>query len=56
MKILLRYDDYSEISNIGVDLAVFEAMVSRGFKPLVGTSFEHEPRIFYSGSLRWNTR
>ena len=36
MKILLRYDDYSEISNIGVDLAVFEAMVSRGFKPLVG--------------------
>lgn len=36
MKIFFRYDDFSEISNADTDIAVLDALVSEGFKPLVG--------------------
>ena len=36
MRVLFRYDDFSETSSAGVDLAVLEAIVSHGFKPLLG--------------------
>lgn len=36
MRILFRYDDYSEISNVSVDLAVLNALVNAGIVPLVG--------------------
>jgi peptidoglycan/xylan/chitin deacetylase (PgdA/CDA1 family) len=36
MKILFRYDDFSEISHNEVDIAVLETITSAGFTPLVG--------------------
>lgn len=36
MNILFRYDDFSELSNISLDLEVLETLVICGFKPLVG--------------------
>jgi peptidoglycan/xylan/chitin deacetylase (PgdA/CDA1 family) len=36
MRILFRYDDYSEISNVSVDLAVLSTLIEAGIVPLVG--------------------
>jgi len=36
MRLFFRYDDYSEISNAPIDLAVIQSLIDAGFVPLVG--------------------
>jgi peptidoglycan/xylan/chitin deacetylase (PgdA/CDA1 family) len=36
MKILFRYDDLSETSDLEFDMEIIEAMVNEGFKPMIG--------------------